>query len=160
MQLARAEGGRLRLDKATDMRTVTRLVVEDVCRLLPPDRLVLALPEHPVMSDLDPDAFGIVCRNLVENALRHGDENAPVVVTLWQNGEFCVSNESAALPPETLSRLTARFERAGASGDGSGLGLAIVAAIANRIGTPLVLASPRRNSASGFEATFRLPTAE
>ena len=37
-----------------------------------PNRIALTLPERPVMSDLDPDAFGIICRNLLENALRHG----------------------------------------------------------------------------------------
>jgi two-component system OmpR family sensor kinase len=57
-----------------------------------------------------------------------------------------------------LDRLTARFERANASTDGSGLGLAIVAAIANRIGSSLVLKSPRPAAPSGFEASLSLPT--
>ncbi|MCC2689863.1 MAG: two-component sensor histidine kinase, partial [Rhizobiaceae bacterium] len=62
------------------------------------------------------------------------------------------------VPPETLARLTSRFERAGATADGSGLGLAIVAAIAERIGSQLVLKSPRSGRGSGFEATVKLPT--
>jgi two-component system OmpR family sensor kinase len=109
------------------------------------------------MSDLDPDAFGILCRNLVENALRHGSETAPVEVTLTAGGTLTVANDGPALPPETLHRLTARFERAGARTDGSGLGLAIVAAIADRIGSPIVLRSPRPGDSSGFEATVKLP---
>lgn len=52
------------------------------------------------------------------------------------------------LSRETLDRLTARFERASVGTDDSGLGLAIVAAIAARIGSPLVLKSPRSNGAS------------
>ncbi|MBU2533780.1 MAG: two-component sensor histidine kinase, partial [Alphaproteobacteria bacterium] len=51
----------------------------------------------------------------------------------------------------------ARFERAGANADGSGLGLAIVAAIADRIESPLVLRSPRPGAASGFQASIKLP---
>lgn len=74
MQLARDEGGRLRLDRTADLRHVARLVVEDIARTATPDRIALTLPEMPVMSDLDPDAFGILCRNLVENALRHGSQ--------------------------------------------------------------------------------------
>jgi two-component system OmpR family sensor kinase len=112
------------------------------------------------MSDLDPDAFGILCRNLVENSLRHGAETAPVDVSLTTDGRLIVSNEGPALPGEALGRLTARFERAGAIKDGSGLGLAIVAAIADRIGSRLVLESPRPGAASGFQASLSLPTAQ
>jgi two-component system OmpR family sensor kinase len=160
MQLARAEGGQLRLDRCSDLRIVARLVVDDVARTGSPGRIALKLPETPVMSDLDPDAFGILCRNLVENALRHGSDAAPVHVTLTRDGQLIVANDGPVLPPETLERLTARFERAGASADGSGLGLAIVAAIADRIESPLVLRSPRSGAASGFEASIRLPVGD
>jgi two-component system OmpR family sensor kinase len=158
MQLARAEGGRLRLDQASDLRAVARIVIEDIRRTVAPGRILLALPDGPVMSDLDPDAFGILCRNLVENALRHGSKNDPVDVALAANGVLSVSNEGPVVGPETLDRLTARFERAGSDTDGSGLGLAIVAAIAARIGSQLVLTSPRPGQESGFEATLGLPT--
>jgi len=158
MQLARAEGGQLRLDQTADLGTVARVVVEDIARTQAPDRIVLNLPGMPVMSDLDPDAFGILFRNLVENALRHGSDAAPVKVTLTADGRLIVANEGPVLSPKTLDRLTARFERAGASTDGSGLGLAIVAAIADRIGSPLVLKSPRPGASSGFEVVVRLPT--
>ena len=158
MQLARAEGGRLRMDASADLRAVARIVVEDAGRADAPGRIVLTLPGTPVMSDLDPDAFGILCRNLVENALRHGDETAPIEVSLAPDGELTVSNDGPVLPGDTLGRLTARFERAGTSADGSGLGLAIVAAITDRIGSSLLLKSPRPGSRSGFQATVRLPT--
>lgn len=157
MQLARAEGGRLRLDQTSDLRTVARIVIEDIVRTTAPGRILLTLPDGPVMSDLDPDAFGILCRNLVENALRHGSKTDPVEVALAANGMLSVSNEGPVVGPETLDRLTARFERAGADTDGSGLGLAIVAAIAERIGSQLVLTSPRPGRESGFEASLRLP---
>ena len=152
MQLARAEGGQLRMDHRTDLREVARLVVDD------PGRITLTLPDTAVLSDIDPDAFAILCRNLVENALRHGAASGPVDVTLTAVGRLVVANEGPVLPRETLNRLTARFERAHASADGSGLGLAIVAAIANRIGSPLCLESPRPGAASGFQASIVLPT--
>lgn len=158
MQLARAEGGQLRLDRTADLRIVARVVIEDIARMGAPGRIALTLPETPVTSDLDPDAFGILCRNLVENALRHGSEATPVEVTLRSDGQLIIANEGPVLPPETLARLTARFERAGASTDGSGLGLAIVAAIAERIESPLVLRSPRPGAPSGFQASVKLPT--
>ncbi|MDP2081968.1 MAG: ATP-binding protein [Pseudotabrizicola sp.] len=156
MQLARAEGGQLRLDHASDLRLVARLVVADIDRTAAPDRIRLTLPEQPVMSDLDPDAFGILCRNLIENALRHGQEGSAVEVELTADGTLIIANAGPVVPAQTLARLTARFERAGASAEGSGLGLAIVAAIADRLGSELILKSPRTGQASGFEARLKL----
>lgn len=158
MQLARAEGGRLRTDRSEDLRAIARVVVGDVGRADAPGRIALTLPDTAVMSDIDPDAFGILCRNLVENALRHGAGNDPVDVTLTEDGLLIVANDGPVLPRDTLDRLTTRFERANASTDGSGLGLAIVAAIADRIGSRLILESPRPGAASGFQASIRLPT--
>lgn len=157
MQLARAEGGRLRLDQNTDLRTAVRIVVDDVARGTDGDRIALHLPDAPVMSDLDPDALGILCRNLVENALRHGSAATPVEVTLDATGELAVANDGPVVPEATLARLTERFHRAGGSADGSGLGLSIAAAIADRSGSRLQLTSPRPGSDTGFEARVRLP---
>ncbi|MFV1878650.1 ATP-binding protein [Nioella sp.] len=157
MQLARAEGGRLRLDRSADLRAVARVVADDLGRATAEGRIVLSLPTTAVMSAIDPDAFAILLRNLVENALRHGAKNSQVDVTLAADGLLSVANDGPVLPPSTLDRLTGRFERANASADGSGLGLAIVAAIANRIGSSLILESPRPGASSGFEASIRLP---
>jgi two-component system OmpR family sensor kinase len=157
MQLARAEAARLRVDAPSDLRGIVRVVVEDIARQVPPGRIAVSLPGQAVMSDLDPDALGILARNLVENALRHGLDTEPVEVALDSDGTFRVANGGPVMPPEMLSRLTARFERAGANMDGNGLGLAIVGAIAERIGSRLVLASPRPGHSDGFEARIVLP---
>lgn len=154
LQLARAEGGKLRVDQPGDLRPVARLLVDDLGRNAA-GRLVLSLPEGPVLSRLDPDAFGIVLRNLIENALRHGTPGAPVQVILTEAAELTVANPGPVVAPEVLARLTDRFARA-STGDGSGLGLAIVAAIAGRIGGRLVLSSPRPGHADGFEARITL----
>ena len=157
MQLARAEGGRLRLEQTADLRLVARMMVDDLSRGTPPGRVTLVLPDTPVLSDLDPDAFGILCRNLIDNALRHGPADAPVTVSLQADGLFSVANGGPVIPPDVLARLTQRFERGGGTAQGSGLGLAIVAAIADRIGGDLALASPRPGQADGFLAQMRLP---
>lgn len=156
MQLARAEGARLQLDRPSDLRLAVRLVIDDIRRGAASNRIELHLPDAPVMSDIDPDALGILCLNLVENALRHGDAKAPIDVELTPAGMLIVANEGAAVPPATLGCLANRFERARADEDGSGLGLAIVAAIAERIGSRLELKSPRTGRSSGFEARMAL----
>ena len=156
MELARAEGARLRLDHPTDLSPAVRLVVDDISRASAGDRLELNLPDTPVWSDLDPDAIGILCRNLVENALRHGDPTAPVEVTLTEAGVLIVGNQGPVVPAETLARLTERFERVHPDRDGSGLGLAIVTAIGERIGSRPKLKSPRPGHDSGFEVSMVL----
>lgn len=157
MQLARAEGGRLRLDRQSDLGPVARVTIEGIGRMTATDRIRLTLPDGPVLSDLDPDAFAILCRNLVENALRHGAEDTEVEVTLTPDRELIVANDGPTLPPDALNRLTARFERGNAQGNGSGLGLAIVSAIAERIDSPLTLTSPRPDRSSGVQVSIRLP---
>jgi two-component system OmpR family sensor kinase len=157
IQLARAEGGRLRIDTPADLRPVAKLLAADAARMAEPGRLVVSLPDDPVLSDLDPDAFGILLRNLVENALRHGAADGPVSVSLTREGLLTVANDGPPVPPEALSRLTGRFERGTAHAEGSGLGLAIAAAIAERLGSALVLRSPRAGETQGFEATVSLP---
>lgn len=158
MQLARAEGGRLRLDHASDLRRVARILTDDLSRMPgAAGRLALTVPAEPVMSDLDPDVFAILLRNLVENALRHGAPDAPVQIALTHEGGLTVANEGPVVPSEVLSRLVERFERAGASSEGSGLGLAIVQAIAQRLDAVLVLQSPRPGQTTGFAASLALP---
>ena len=156
MQLARAEGGRLRRDAPADLRPVARIVVDDLSRTARPGRIALTLSEDPVISDLDPDIFAILLRNLIENALRHGTADTGVDVDLSMAGGLNVANGGPAVPPDALTRLTNRFERAGANGDGSGLGLAIVAAIAERTGNQLDLQSPRPGEPDGFAVRFNL----
>jgi two-component system OmpR family sensor kinase len=58
------------------------------------------------MSDMDPDAFAIVARNLIENALRHGTGRVQVDLT---NSSLRVVNAAPPLSPKTLARLTQRF---------------------------------------------------
>ena len=103
--------------------------------------------------------FGILCRNLIENALSHGQAGTPVAICLEAEGRLIVTNEGLVIPAEVLARLTSRFERAAVAGEGSGLGLAIVRTIAERAGGSLVLRSPIAGRRTGFEAIVSLPVA-
>ena len=159
MQLARAEGGRLRLPERADLRPVVRIVADDIGRAPGGPDIRLTLPPDPVLSDLDPDMLAILCRNLIENAHRHGDKGQPVEVRLTQGGTLSVANDGPPVAAEKLARLTRRFERAADDPEGSGLGLAIVSAIAERSGSRLTLSSPRPGQSNGFEARLDLPVA-
>src|SRR5690606_24247153 len=69
MQLAKAEGGRLLSVQPQDLVPVLVLVVDELRRnaRVP---IQLDLPEGGILSStLDPDAFAILLRNLIDNAL-------------------------------------------------------------------------------------------
>jgi two-component system OmpR family sensor kinase len=104
------------------------------------------------MSLLDPDAFAILARNLIENALRHGAANRPVNICLTDEGILRVANAGDVVPPERLALLRNRFIRSETKTLGSGIGLAIVEAIASGAGTDLKLRSPASGQSDGFEA--------
>ena len=156
MQLARAEGGRLRHNSVSDLRPVLNMVLADFERVTGPARIQSTLSTDPVLSDLDPDAFAIVVRNLIENALSHGNSGSPVKVALT-NGFLSVVNDGTPLSTEVLAGLTGRFERGQSVADGSGLGLSIVQAIAEGAQATLELHSPALGRTDGFEAVFQLP---
>lgn len=156
MQLARAEGGRLTTDEPTDLRPLVRMIADDFARA-GEDRIEVVVADVPVLSNLDPDALGIVLRNLIENALRHGEEHKPVHVSLSADRILSVANDGDPLPSDTVKRVMDRFERASSRLSGSGLGLSIIQLICERIGAKLEIVSPRTGSGRGVEVDIALP---
>jgi two-component system, OmpR family, sensor kinase len=156
MQLARAEGGRLRADEPSDVRPIVRMIVEDFQRA-GEGRIALVLSDGPVMTMLDPDAVGILVRNLIENALKHGAQDSDVDVSVSADMVLSVANDGPAISPEATERLMHRFERGNGRIDGSGLGLAIVNAVVDRAGAGMEIRSPRTGRQEGVEVLVRLP---
>ncbi|NOU06060.1 MAG: HAMP domain-containing histidine kinase [Hyphomicrobiaceae bacterium] len=160
LQLAKAEGGSLVSDKSYNLAEVLRIVVTDHATAPSvSERLIIRLPSSGIfMSLLDADAFAILARNLIENALKHGNVDEPIEVALDGQGIFSVGNHGAVISPHDLSRLTRPFERGATKAKGSGLGLAIAAAVATGAGTRLQLASPLPGQLDGFEVKVLLPS--
>ena len=156
LQLAKAEGGGLLAETPTPLAPVLRHVIADLDRLTDrgEDLMVEIPPDSGLVCDLDPDAFAILARNLIENALKHGTPSTPVRVRL-ADGLFEVSNGGPVVPADRLARLIRPFERGPTGAEGSGLGLAIVAAICRGAGLTLDLASPIPGEADGFRARVR-----
>ncbi|NWN83553.1 MAG: sensor histidine kinase N-terminal domain-containing protein [Halomonas sp.] len=158
MQLAKAESGGLLAETPQDVLPIVTHVVDDF-RHAAKTRLEVSLPEKaPVLSSIDPDAFAILLRNLIENALKHGQEDRPVEVAVSSEGLLRVINAGSMVPAEILARLTDRFRRANTRAGGSGLGLAIAQAIAAGAGATLMLKSPVTGRTDGFEARLSLPS--
>lgn len=157
MQLARAEGGRLLAEAPVNINAILQLVTGELDRNVDaPDRIALTLPDEPVLAGVDADAFAILARNLIENALKHGARDVPVHVSLSADGILRVINGGTVVPPETLAKLSEPFERGQALVRGAGLGLAVAKTITAGVGGRLELISPADGRNDGFEARLSL----
>lgn len=157
LQLARAEGASLIGEAPEDLVPALRLVLDD---LAAEGAVAVTLPPAGrFVSTLDLDAFAILARNLIENALKHGDASQPVRVTLTDDGRFSVVSPGPVLEPVMLAAMTQRFVRGTTMAEGAGLGLSIVQAIAQGVGGEIAFISPATGQAGGLEVVVRLPAA-
>lgn len=116
----------------------------------------LEISKAPVMGD--PVTLREAIRNLIENAVIHGDPDFPIEIKLHcHNSEYCceVINAGQAIPESEHDRLMRRFERGDqASKPGSGLGLAIAAEVAKQHRGRLTISSPQEG---GVRVSLCLP---
>ncbi|WP_460135356.1 sensor histidine kinase [Pseudomonas sp. S1_E04] len=160
MQLAKAEGGGLLSEVPQDLIPLLAHGVDE-WRHSSAQRIRLQLPtQGSVYSAIDADAFGILLRNLIENALKYGAADQSVDVILTEQALLRVINGGPAVPAPVLQRLTERFVRGASASSGSGLGLAIVKTIVQGSKARMTLVSPATGRADGFEVDVQfLPVA-
>lgn len=148
-----------------DLGQLAARVVGEVSSLRGKERVSLAPPPAAPPGGLvvagDAGQLEQVLRNLIDNALKYGAPDQPVVVSLAQAGGravLTVRDRGAGIAAEHLPHLTRRFyrtdpSRSRASG-GTGLGLAIVKHIVERHGGTLDIAS---TPGEGTEVSVALP---
>ncbi|MDJ1637721.1 ATP-binding protein [Rhizobium rhizogenes] len=160
LQLSRAQAGIGTGDKPVDLMAVIETIIGDYDRDTgTAGRILLeSNPDETLIRNVDIDAFAIVMRNLIENALIHGPTDDEVTVKI--DGDVIrILNGGHALSLEELAGLKKRFWRGKTKASGSGLGLAIAERIVGQIGGRLDLLSPAAGRADGFEARITLPSA-
>jgi signal transduction histidine kinase len=122
-------------------------------------RLTVAEDGDGDVALLVPASLAITAlRNLLDNALRHGAQNAPVVLRIERAAgavSFVVEDRGAGMSEADIGRAAERFWRK-ARGPGSGLGLSIVDAIVTRYGGSLEL---KPAASGGLMARMTLPAA-
>lgn len=156
LQLARVETGFAQSDREADLLPVLNMVVHDFnVSTLWHDRVQVAAGD--LVAAIDPDAFAIALRNLVENALKHGATGQPVQVIVTGAGAVRVINHGDLVAAADLARLGQPFARGDTTADGSGLGLSIARTILEQAGGALALHSPASGAMDGFEAVMILP---
>lgn len=127
-------------------------------------RIRFAGPDQSLIVRGDAGQLEQVVRNLVDNALKYGDPERPVEVSLSQGKRAMavieVRDHGEGVAPEHLPHLTRRFYRTdpgrSRAAGGTGLGLAIVKHIVERHRGRLDIAS---KLGEGTTVTIRLPLA-
>ncbi len=159
LQLARADAGLGVTAVRSDLRPVLDMIVRDYQRSgEAAGRLVCTdSPSASLVRNVDIDAFGIVMRNLIENAILHGDPDGLVAVSVEDDGCIRVVNDGPPVTTGMLPLLTQRFQRADSRANGTGLGLPIAEKILRQMGGSLQLFSPIPGREGGFEARVTLP---
>lgn len=125
-------------------------------------RVAMHLPDEPILVRGDSEQLEQVVRNLVDNALKYGDADGPVEVSLAPGERdmvvLQVRDRGEGIAPEHLPHLTRRFYRTdpgrSRAAGGTGLGLAIVKHIVERHRGRLDIESRR---GEGTTVTIRMP---
>lgn len=156
LQLSRAEAGLGAAETAVDLLPALRLLIEDFDRSHPGQVELSIAAAADLDVAMDVDAFGIVMRNLLENADLYG--GGGLIRVRVATGVVEVSNGGPAVPADKLSQLAKRFVRASSDQQGSGLGLSIVESLMRQSGGRLELVSPLPGQPDGFAAQLFLPT--
>jgi two-component system OmpR family sensor kinase len=155
MQLAKAEGGGLLATKEYDLISLLSLIVDEFQCSHSSNIITLSLPKSgEFMSVIDPDAFAILIRNLLGNAIKHGVKDQPIEIRFSTEGVLNVVNSASLIPAETLAQLRQRFVRSNTTVQGLGLGLAIVDAIVSGVGAKMTINSPATGCVDGFEVSI------
>jgi signal transduction histidine kinase len=103
---------------------------------------------------MDPDDFGEIAGNILDNARKHARATARISLQGTAGSEaICFDDDGPGIPSEDRERIIRRGERATGEGEGSGLGLAIVIEALAHYGVALTIdASPMNGCRMSFPA--------
>ena len=165
MSLSRIEAEKHELPAGTfDLAKATESTVAEVRSLNGKDRIELHREDGPMRVRGDEAQVNQLLRNLIDNAMKYGDPDAPVEVSLEsvETGfSLRVVDRGDGIASEHLPHLTRRFYRTDPGRSravgGTGLGLAIVKHIVERHRGQLDIASKQ---GEGTTVSIRLPRHE
>ncbi|MCO4319054.1 HAMP domain-containing histidine kinase [Phyllobacterium sp. 21LDTY02-6] len=159
MQLARVDARIGLSSNSVDMRQLLSSIVEELQRSARTNERLRYENSavRKVHLKISEDAFAIAIRNLIENALIHGDAQKPVYVELRPYGEIQISNHGRVLDADELVSVQSRFKRGKTNAEGTGLGLSIATELIGQMSGRLVLKSPAPQLGEGVQAIIIWP---
>jgi two-component system OmpR family sensor kinase len=157
LQLARADAGIGLSDHPRDLMPIVEMVIEDARRQAGPLHRIELEKEHGITLErpVNLDALAIALRNLIENAISHGEPGKAISVRVDEQGVIAITNAARPFTHEELLRIRQRFHRASDRSPGSGLGLSIVERLLGQMNASLELHSPIEDGETKFEAVIR-----
>jgi PAS domain S-box-containing protein len=165
LDVSRITRGKVVLQKEpVELETVVGLAVEasrpliEDCR----HRLTVALPEHPVLLEVDPARMAQVLSNLLNNAAKYTDEGGDIALSAERDGRevvIRVRDNGTGIAPELLPHIFDMFTQAdqtlSRSRGGLGIGLTLVRSLVEMHHGRVAVHS--RGTGLGSEFTVRLP---
>jgi signal transduction histidine kinase len=156
--LARADAGRLpvRPEQVSVRDIAARVAARFEASSGDPIKVTVA---DGLVVTADPARLEQALSNLVENAVRYGDDEVTIEGAAAGFGvELHVIDRGAGFPDELVGHATERFTRSdsGRGNGGTGLGLSIVDAIARAHGGSLLVAN-RADGVDGADVCLQLP---
>ena len=149
-----------RADMATleliDLRRVAVEAEREARRTGGAQGIALDLPADPVMVRGDAFSLREAARNLITNALAHGQPPVSLRVGITPEGKAMIAahDHGPGMKPDQLARIGERFARDASNPQSAGLGLAIVAEVAEFHQGSIRTA---RGDNGGFEVRIELP---
>lgn len=149
-----------RVESASELSSVTPwsmdIIIKNIGLEINHDmqRFSYAITENKAISFIPQPLIAIVCRNLVDNALKYSEAGTPVMLLAQSSsqGMKIEVRNIGNVCPSAISKMVSRFWRQNET-QGAGLGLSIVNTIAMKYSGSLVLA----NEGASFVVTFTLP---
>ena len=140
----------------TDARLSTARLIDLVSRMPRGRALRFDNSLPPGLSlQIDPDDFGEIVGNLLDNARKYAAASARVSAELTDGRvTLVIDDDGPGIAPDQRERLAERGERASDDRDGSGLGLAIVGDLLADYGATLTIAE---RPGGGCRVSFSLP---
>jgi signal transduction histidine kinase len=163
LDAAQIDSGKLDLQmKSCDLREVVHTTNDLFSATSPKHRLLVEMPEVPVVVAGDPVRLEQVLNNLVSNAIKYSPRGGTVRTSISQrNGRvyLSVTDEGIGIDKDDIERIFDPFRRTGASKElasGVGLGLFVARRIVERHGGRIVVTS---TPGQGSTFTVDLPAA-
>lgn len=161
LELVSAETGTLPIKMtALDLKKLVAEVKSKFASALEKKGMGLDLELEATDVRSDAQALKSILTRLLDNAVKFGHEktNIEIHARESEDGKIQVSliNEGKAMKPETIAKIIKPFaldENIMHHSKGTGLGLSVVQALLRRLGSQLVVTSPKGK----FEARFQLP---
>ncbi|MDW8847816.1 HAMP domain-containing sensor histidine kinase [Erwinia sp. MMLR14_017] len=152
LTMSRLEAAQIASFQSLQSTDVTAIAAEECARAS------VDLAAAHIIALVDPSLIRRMMRNLIENALKHGEH--PVNVTLHVSAadtfEFAVCDRGPGIPVSESNRIFEPFYRVEKQGgpEGTGLGLALVKAVSEYHGGSVVVSNPETG---GVCFTVHLP---